>query len=209
MTDESKTVQKQNETNRQTRANRTLALSLLVFVSCMVGVAYAAVPLYELFCRVTGYGGTTQTAIAEAGTIIDRKVTIRFDANVASGLAWDFKPATKPMTVKVGETAEARYEVVNIGKAPSAGTATFNVTPQAAGVYFNKLDCFCFTEQTVKAGEVIEMPVVFFVDPDIDKDPNMAFVNTITLSYTFFPQELDETAMSEEREESGPARKDS
>lgn len=178
------------------RSNQTLALSLAIFVGCMVGVAYAAVPLYQLFCQVTGYGGTTQAADADSETIINRKITVRFDANVAGGLAWDFAPASKPVTVKMGETAQAAYKVVNLGKAPSAGTATFNVTPLAAGIYFNKLECFCFTDQNMKAGESMEMPVVFFVDPDMDKDPNLASINTITLSYTFFPQELEESETS-------------
>ena len=181
---------------QKSRTNARIALGLALFVGCMVGLAYASVPLYNLFCRVTGYGGTTQTAQEEAATILDRTVTIRFDANVAGGLNWQFKPATRPLTIKVGETAEANYEVVNLGKATTSGTATFNVTPQAAGIYFNKLDCFCFTDQTVKAGEHVTMPVVFFVDPDIDKDPNMAFVKTITLSYTFFPEEEETAALA-------------
>jgi cytochrome c oxidase assembly protein subunit 11 len=183
----------------KSKSNRNMAIGLAIFVSCMVGVAYAAVPLYELFCRVTGYGGTTQQASSSPVDIIDREITIRFDANIGYGLAWDFKPITKPITLKVGETAEANYQVVNIGKAPSAGTATFNVTPQAAGIYFNKLDCFCFTYQEVKAGESVKMPVVFFVDPDIDKDPNLETIDTITLSYTFFPQEREEAALTEEK----------
>lgn len=191
MTEQSKPQAKQHN-----RSNRTMAVGLAVFVSCMVGVAYAAVPLYELFCRVTGYGGTTQQASASPVDIIGRKMTIRFDANIASGLAWDFKPITKPITLNIGETAEASYQVVNMGKAPSAGTATFNVTPQAAGIYFNKLDCFCFTYQEVQAGESVKMPVVFFVDPDIDKDPNLASIDTITLSYTFFPKEREEAALT-------------
>ena len=193
------TVNQQNEQQatepgKQSNANRRLAISLALFVSTMVGVAYAAVPLYTLFCQVTGFGGTTQQAEAAPQKVIDRKVTVRFDANVANGLEWRFKPVSKPVIINVGETAEASYEVVNLGTAPSAGTATFNVTPQAAGVYFNKLDCFCFTEQTVKAGETIRMPVVFFVDPDIDSDPNLASIDTITLSYTFFPQDAQADA---------------
>ena len=176
-------------------ANRRLAIGLMVFVGCMVGMAYAAVPLYSLFCRVTGYGGTTQAATTAPDVAIERMVTVRFDANVSGGLHWDFKPVSKPITLKVGETAEATYEVVNLGKASSSGTATFNVTPQAAGIYFNKLDCFCFTQQTVEAGQSVTMPVVFFVDPDIDEDPNLASIETITLSYTFFPLEEESAGL--------------
>ncbi|MCV6547832.1 MAG: cytochrome c oxidase assembly protein [Cohaesibacter sp.] len=195
-------MSKANQSSIQTRnrSNRTMAIGLAVFVSCMVGVAYAAVPLYELFCRVTGYGGTTQQASSSPNSVIERTMTVRFDANIGNGLNWDFKPLTKPITLKLGETAEASYQVVNLGKAPTAGTATFNVTPLAAGIYFNKLDCFCFTYQEVEAGQSVNMPVVFFVDPDIDKDPNMESIDTITLSYTFFPKEREEAALTTEKE---------
>ena len=176
------------------RANRRLAFGLVVFVGCMVGMAYAAVPLYDLFCRVTGYGGTTQTAETASETVIERKMTVRFDANVAGGLDWDFKAVDKPVTLNVGETAEIAYQVVNLASVPTSGTSTFNVTPAAAGIYFNKLECFCFTQQTVEAGGTVHMPVIFFVDPDIDKDPQMASIDTITLSYTFFP-DGEETAV--------------
>lgn len=194
------TDQKKPMKDEKSKTNRNMAIGLALFVSCMVGVAYAAVPLYELFCRVTGYGGTTQQASSSPVEIIDREITVRFDANIGYGLSWEFKPITKPITLKVGETAEANYQVVNLGKAPTAGTATFNVTPQAAGIYFNKLDCFCFTYQEVKAGETVKMPVVFFVDPDIDEDPNLATIDTITLSYTFFPKEREEAALKEEQQ---------
>ena len=191
-------MEKQNMDTEATdlgRANRRLAYGLVVFVGCMVGMAYAAVPLYDLFCRVTGYGGTTQTADAESDLVIDRKVTVRFDANVAGGLHWDFKAIDKPVTLNVGETAEIAYQVVNLASVPTSGTSTFNVTPAAAGIYFNKLECFCFTQQTVEAGGTVHMPVIFFVDPDIDKDPQMASIDTITLSYTFFPDEEETAAL--------------
>nr|WP_321462558.1 cytochrome c oxidase assembly protein [uncultured Cohaesibacter sp.] len=171
------------------RANLRLAYGLVAFVGVMVGMAYAAVPLYSLFCQVTGYGGTTRAATAAPATTITREMTVRFDANISGGLSWSFRPETKPVTLKVGETGEASYVVMNMGQAASAGTATFNVTPQAAGAYFNKLECFCFTEQTVEAGATSHMPVIFFIDPDIDKDPDLRFIDTITLSYTFFPLE--------------------
>lgn len=173
------------------RANLRLAYGLLGFVGIMVGMAYAAVPLYSIFCQVTGYGGTTQAANAAPSAAITREMTVRFDANVSSGLNWSFRPETKPVTLKVGETGEASYLVVNTGSFSSAGTATFNVTPQAAGAYFNKLECFCFTQQTVNAGETSHMPVIFFIDPDIDKNPDLKSIDTITLSYTFFPLEKE------------------
>lgn len=180
-------------------ANRRLAYGLAIFVGCMVGMAYAAVPLYQLFCQVTGYGGTTQKAEAEASQTIERMITVRFDANVSGGLNWDFKPMDKPVTLHVGETAQVAYKVVNQSTVPTSGTSTFNVTPAAAGIYFNKLECFCFTQQTVEAGGTVEMPVVFFVDPDIDKDPQMASIKTITLSYTFFPDEKETAALAKDR----------
>ncbi|WP_319530928.1 cytochrome c oxidase assembly protein [uncultured Cohaesibacter sp.] len=184
------TMQSSNNKRRDpSSANRRLAIGLVVFVGCMVGMAYAAVPLYRIFCQVTGYGGTTQAADTAPAGVIDRKITVRFDANVSGGLNWNFKPINRPVTMKIGETAEIAYEVVNRGKTATSGTSTFNVTPQAAGIYFNKLECFCFTEQTVAAGEHVKMPVIFFVDPDIDNDPNLKTIDTITLSYTFFPDE--------------------
>ena len=166
---------------------RMTAIACTAFFASMIGVAYAAVPLYELFCRVTGYGGTTQVAEAEADVILDREITIRFDANVAGGLGWDFEPTLKQVTLNVGETGEASYAFTNVGEQGNVGTSTFNVTPQSAGIYFNKLECFCFTEQVLDAGERVEMPVVFFVDPAIAEDPELDSVKTITLSYTFFP----------------------
>ena len=170
------------------KVNRMMGYGLVLFATCMVGMAYAAVPLYSIFCQVTGYGGTTQAADEAPVDVISRKMTVRFDANVSGGLSWAFHPATKPVTMKIGETGEAQFEVSNLGNSASTGTATFNVTPAAAGIYFNKLECFCFTEQTVKAGETVSMPVIFFVDPDIDKDPDLKSIDTITLSYTFFPK---------------------
>lgn len=174
------------------RKNRTLAAACVVFVGCMVGAAYAAVPLYQLFCRVTGYGGTTQRAESAPIKPIDRRIEVRFDANVGNGLPWSFKPAQRQVELKLGEVSEAGYVVVSTSDLPSAGTATFNVTPFEAGAYFNKLDCFCFTEQVLAPGEKRDMPVVFFVDPEMDNDPNLKSIRTITLSYTFFPADLPE-----------------
>jgi cytochrome c oxidase assembly protein subunit 11 len=173
---------------RPERRHAKTALSLAALVAGMAMLAYASVPLYRLFCQVTGYGGTTQVAAAApAAGAIEREVTVRFDANVSRELAWSFVPAQKAMTLKVGEQGLAFYRATNLGASPLVGTATFNVTPDKAGRYFNKIQCFCFTEQRLEPGESVDMPVLFFVDPEIVKDRHAANVRTITLSYTFFP----------------------
>ncbi len=178
---------------RQTSRNARVALLCGCLVASMVGMAYAAVPLYRIFCQVTGYGGTTQVADATSATIIERKITIRFDANVSPDMDWSFKPVQKAVELKVGETGLAFYRAVSRSSRDTMGTATFNVTPLAAGAYFNKIDCFCFTEQKLKAGQTVDMPVTFFVDPEIDQDPDLTKLTEITLSYTFYPIEDDET----------------
>ncbi len=155
----------------------------------MVGLAYAAVPLYRIFCQITGYGGTTQQAESSSETVVDRVIVVRFDSNVAPGLKWAFKPVQRQVELKVGENSLAFYEARNIGTQRITGTSTFNVTPLAAGQYFNKVQCFCFTEQSLEPGEKVEMPVSFFIDPDIVKDPDLKTLKTITLSYTFFPMQ--------------------
>ena len=172
----------------QQRQHKTVALLLVGLVIGMVGMAYAAVPLYEIFCRVTGYGGTTNTADAAPATAIDRQMTIRFDSNINSGLSWEFKPVEVSQEIKVGEAGLAFYQARNLTNETLVGTATYNVTPQAAGYYFSKIDCFCFTEQVLRPGEVVDMPVTFFVDPEIEDDKNLDHVTTITLSYTFYPK---------------------
>ena len=166
--------------------NRLLAVALLGIVFGMVGMAYAAVPLYALFCRVTGYGGTTRVAQGPSERVLDREVVVRFDANVR-GLPWSFRPAAPELRLKVGETGTATYVAENLSDRATTGTATFNVTPDSAGAYFNKIACFCFTEQALRAGERVEMPVQFFVDPAMAEDRDLDPVTTITLSYTFFP----------------------
>ncbi|WP_334128134.1 cytochrome c oxidase assembly protein [Sneathiella sp.] len=182
----------------QTSENKSkrLALVLVAVVFAMVGAAYAAVPLYDLFCRVTGYGGTTQEASAAPDTVIDRKIIIEFDANTARDMPWKFKPAQHRMELQVGQSALAFYEAYNPSDKTIAGTATFNVTPVKVGQYFSKIECFCFTEQVLKPGERVEMPVTFFVDPAIDEDPNAREVKVITLSYTFFVTDEEETDVS-------------
>ena len=167
---------------------RTLAF-LGAFVAGMGGLAYASVPLYEIFCRVTGYGGTTQVAAVESNEVVDRTLTIRFDSNVNSALGWAFDPVLKSMDLKVGENALAFYQAENESDEAIVGTATFDVTPDKAGLYFNKVECFCFTEQVLKPGQRVDMPVSFFIDPTIVEDPNLDDVTTITLSYTFFRAE--------------------
>lgn len=176
----------------QSKKSTRLAFVLASVVVGMVGLAYASVPLYDLFCRVTGYGGTTQQAEIAPDVILDRDITIEFDANTSREMPWDFKPVKHKITMKVGETGLAFYEAYNPTNRAIKGTATFNVTPQKVGQYFTKIDCFCFTEQVLQPGERVDMPVTFFVDPEIDDDPNAKEVTVITLSYTFFISEDDE-----------------
>ncbi|MAL78631.1 MAG: cytochrome c oxidase assembly protein [Sneathiella sp.] len=172
--------------------SKRLALILASVAAGMVGLAYASVPLYDLFCRVTGYGGTTQQASLAPDTVLDREVVVEFDANTARDMPWAFKPVQHKMTLKVGESALAFYEAYNPSDKTVTGTAAFNVTPQKVGQYFTKIECFCFTEQVLKPGERVEMPVTFFVDPAIDQDPNAKDVKVITLSYTFFVSDEEE-----------------
>ena len=170
------------------RSNMVIAGVCLAFFGGMVGMAYAAVPLYAMFCQITGYGGTTQRVEQYSDRVLDREITVRFDANT-SGLPWDFKPVARDVTMKIGETTQVHYTAKNLFDRPTSGRATFNVTPEMAGAYFNKVECFCFTDTTLKPGETLDMPVVFYVDPDIVDVPELRNVKTITLSYTFFPIE--------------------
>ena len=169
------------------RSNRPVVVVCLTFLVAMLGMSYAAVPLYDLFCRVTGYGGTTQRVTQYSEIVLDREVTVRFDANVAAGLPWQFRPVAREVKVKIGETAQASYAAKNVFSQPTSGRATFNVTPQLAGAYFMKVECFCFTDNELAPGETMDMPVVFYVDPAIVEVPELKNINTITLSYTFFP----------------------
>ena len=153
----------------------------------MAGLSYAAVPLYRMFCQITGYGGTTQVATAVPDAISDRVVTVRFNADIASGLPWNFRPKQREIELRIGETALIHYVAENPTGQTLVGTSTFNVTPHKVGPYFAKVECFCFTEQTLAPGESAEMAVTFFVDPMMLEDPNLAEINTITLSYMFFP----------------------
>jgi cytochrome c oxidase assembly protein subunit 11 len=168
------------------RKNRHLVALLATVAIGMVGMSYAAVPLYDLFCRVTGYGGTTQIAAEKNGTVTQRPIKVRFDAMVTN-IDWAFQPIQRQIKLQVGENAIAFYRATNRSKKSLTGTATFNVTPLKVGAYFSKIACFCFTEQTLEPGQTVEMPVAFFVDPEISNDPNLNDVKTITLSYTFYP----------------------
>jgi cytochrome c oxidase assembly protein subunit 11 len=153
----------------------------------MLGLAYASVPLYKLFCQVTGYGGTTQRADAAPSEFRTETVSVKFDANTAASLGWSFHAEQQSMTVRIGEQNMAHYRAVNTSDRPLTGSAVFNVTPVSAGAYFNKIQCFCFTEQTLQPGESVDMPVVFFVDPTVLDDPDTRAIKEITLSYTFYP----------------------
>ena len=166
--------------------NVMIAAALVAVVAGMVGLSYASVPLYRLFCQVTGYGGATQRATAPADRTVDREIVVRLDGNLA-GLPWEFQPETQQVTLKLGETALVNFIAENTGSLPTVGTATFNVQPAIAGVYFNKIECFCFTEQTLQPGERAKLPVQFFVSPDMADDRKLQGIRTITLSYTFFP----------------------
>ena len=175
-------------TTLATRNGRTAALMALL-VAAMVGLAFASVPLYRLFCQVTGFGGTPMRASEVEGSLTPtgKIVRIRFDANTNSALPWQFEPEVKVERAAVGARKMAFYTARNLGDKPVTGTATFNVTPAQAGQYFSKIQCFCFNEQTLQPGEEVRMPVVYFVDPRILDDPDASRIEEITLSYTFFP----------------------
>jgi len=173
---------------------RRKTIPLVLVVLGMGAMAWAAVPLYDLFCRVTGFGGTTQVAEHGADRVLDREVTIRFAASTEHGMPWAFRPVQTHMKLKIGETALAFYEAYNPTDRVVAGTASYNVSPFSVGGYFTKIDCFCFSRQVLKPGERVQMPVTFYVDPAIVDDAETRGVNTITLSYTFFETELDSQA---------------
>lgn len=169
------------------RALRRTALACALGAAAMVGVAFAAVPLYTLFCKVTGFAGTPRVATEASETVGQRVVTVRLDANVQPGMSWRFEPETPTVEARVGDTKTVFYRIRNVGDKPVTGIASFNVLPELAGGYFNKLQCFCFTEITLQPGESMEAPVVFFIDPAIEKDRDLQTTDTITLSYSFFP----------------------
>lgn len=177
-------------------ANRTTALWAAGFAAVMLVLAFASVPLYRAFCAVTGFAGTTGRATAVPASdsvrgLAGRTIKVRFDGNLSPGMPWQFKPVDVETTIPIGQRRLAFYRATNIGAAATTGRATFNVSPDIAGKYFKKIDCFCFVEQTLKAGETVDMPVSYFIDPAIADDPQARKIDEITLSYTFFPVDAD------------------
>ena len=170
------------------RRDFLVAGSAGAFAAFMIGMAYAAVPLYDWFCRTTGFGGTTQVARSAPGEVLDRKITVRFDANIGAGLPWRFEPEVTSIEARLGEVVTVHYRAINLTARETHGIAGYNVTPLSMGIFFQKINCFCFTDQTLKAGEKRDMAVVFYIDPKMAQDADGKDVDTITLSYTFHPQ---------------------
>ena len=170
--------------------NRTTRTGLLAafLAATMVGVSFAAVPLYEIFCEATGFGGTPVRAEHAPGAVAGN-IGVRFDANISSTLPWRFEPVERTVRIQPGARTQVSYRATNLTARPTSGEAVFNVTPAKAGQYFSKIECFCFSEQTLKGGQSVDMPVVFFVDPKIRTDPSTRDIDEITLSYTFYPVE--------------------
>jgi cytochrome c oxidase assembly protein subunit 11 len=171
----------------QGRAHVRVAVACFGLVAVMLGAAYAAVPLYNMFCRATGFGGTTQVAVSAPTETLGREISVRFDGNVAPGLPWTFGPETNVLKVKVGESKLVFFKAKNVSDKPLVGTASYNVTPDQMGAYFTKIQCFCFTEQRLAPGEEIDMPVSFFVDPSLVENHELDRMGELTLSYTFHP----------------------
>jgi cytochrome c oxidase assembly protein subunit 11 len=169
------------------RRDVVVAAACGAFVAVMVGAAFAAVPFYNWFCRTTGFGGTTQVASVAPAGMLDRRITVRFDANVSPGLPWRFTPEVNSIDLHIGEVATIYYDVVNTSARATEGQASYNVAPPTVGAYFTKINCFCFTQQRLAPGEKRQMAVVFYVDPALVKDSDQDDLNTITLSYTFYP----------------------
>jgi cytochrome c oxidase assembly protein subunit 11 len=177
-----------------------------VFVAAMVGMAYASVPFYNWFCRTTGFAGTPQVASTGPGRTLDRKLEIRFDANVTGGLPWRFVPEQNAIDVRIGEVVTVMFTAINESARETVGQASYNVQPSTVGAYFSKINCFCFTEQRLKPGERREMPVVFFVDPTLVEDSEEADLNSITLSYTMYPVRQPGRPVAEQASPRQPAR---
>jgi cytochrome c oxidase assembly protein subunit 11 len=177
------------------KARFGLIAALIPF--CMLGAAYASVPLYQLFCQITGYGGTTQIATQAANHVLARTIKVRFDANTAPGVPWSFIPEKPVVELKLGENGLAFYKVKNNSNVPVTAVATYNVTPHKVGPYFQKLECFCFQDRTLQPGEEMELPVIFYVDPALATDKNVKEVTEVTLSYTFFKAGSAELAQNQ------------
>jgi cytochrome c oxidase assembly protein subunit 11 len=180
------TVPQAHEPKSTLRRDMMVASVCGVVVAAMIGLSYASVPFYNWFCRTTGYGGTTQVSEKAPDQVLGRTIAIRFDSNVAPGLPWKFEPEENEIKVRIGEVTTAHYKVTNMAAREITAQAGYNVSPPQVGGYFNKINCFCFTQQTMKPGETREMTVVFYVDPSIAKDSDQDDLNTITLSYTFY-----------------------
>jgi len=196
-------MEKTNVKDQMEKGKQKTLLLVVSVVFFMGALSYASVPLYKLFCQVTGYGGTTQVVQNVSDKVVDRSITVRFDANVNPALDWRFAPTQKSIKLSLGENALAFYRAENTGSGPLVGTATFNVTPDKAGIYFNKVECFCFQEQLLAPNEVIDMPVSFFIDPNMMNDPNLDDVTTITLSYTFFRSRTQSGAITTNEKKAG------
>jgi len=173
--------------------NRGTALKAALFVAFMVGLAFASVPLYRIFCQVTGFGGTPLRADSAPGAVAGQ-IGVRFDANINAALPWTFEPEQEVVRIHPGAKTTIYYKAKNLVARPTTGRAIFNVSPAKAGQYFSKIECFCFTEQTLKPGQIADMPVIFFVDPKIREDESTKDIDEITLSYTFYPVENPESA---------------
>ena len=173
--------------------NRVVAIRMALFALAMLGLAFASVPLYRAFCQVTGFGGTTQKADAAPGAVAGQ-IGVRFDANIDPALPWKFEPVQETVRIHPGARTTIYYQATNYTARSTTGQAVFNVTPEIAGKYFSKIECFCVTEQTLKPGESVKMPVIFFVDPKLRDDPDTDHIDEITLSYTFYPVENPESA---------------
>jgi cytochrome c oxidase assembly protein subunit 11 len=191
---------------QQRRRDLLVAGACGAFAAVMVGMAFAAVPLYDWFCRATGFGGTPQVATAAPRNVLDRRVLVRFDANVASGLPWRFEPEQSAIEVRIGDVVTVNYIVTNLSTQATVGQASYNVWPPTVGAYFSKINCFCFTEQRFGPGETREMPVVFFVDPELAKDSEQDDLTSITLSYTMYPVRQTEPPRVERGSATAPGR---
>jgi cytochrome c oxidase assembly protein subunit 11 len=194
------------ERNKARRRDFIVAAACGAFVAAMVGAAYAAVPLYSWFCRTTGFGGTPVLATGGPVKVLDRKVTVRFDANVASGLPWKFEPEQVSIDVRIGQVVTIYYRAINDSARETVGQATYNVTPSTVGGYFAKINCFCFTEQRLQPHERRDMPVVFYVDPALVGDSEQDDLNTITLSYTMYPVQQPAKPVVENARPAGAGR---
>jgi cytochrome c oxidase assembly protein subunit 11 len=192
--------------HRLRRRDLAVAGACALFVAAMVGAAYAAVPFYNWFCRTTGFAGTPLVAKQGPASALERTIKVRFDANVTGGLPWKFEPEQNSIEVRIGDVVTVYYTITNQSARETVGQASYNVAPPTVGAYFSKINCFCFTEQRFKPGETRELPVVFFVDPALAKDPEQDDLNTITWSYTMYPVREPEKPVVEDRPAAAPGR---